>query len=145
MPHLQIETNVPAENIQDGAICNLISTVSEALSADPKYVSVSIRPNVIMGLGCPDYAEEPCAQVTLYSMGKTGAVENIIIAKKLTPVISRALGLQEDRFKITFVDKANHEVAWQGTTFAEHFRKCMENARPHFFSQTSVTIMNGFM
>ena len=65
MPHLQIETNIPAENIQDGAICNLIARVSEALTAKLEYVSVSIRPNVIMGLGCPDYAEEPCAQVTL--------------------------------------------------------------------------------
>ena len=123
MPNLQIETNVSADKIQKGAVTELITAVSATVGKPAKFVAVSIKPDVMMGFGDPDEAEKPCAQVTLFCIGKLGEQENVAHAANLTPVISNVLGIPEDRFYITFIDKPRHEVAWKGTTFAEMFKK----------------------
>ena len=126
MPHLQIETNVSADKIQKGAVTELITAVSATVGKPSKFVAVSIKPDVMMGFGWAGRfleAEKPCAQVTLTCIGKLGEQENVAHAANLTPVISKVLGIPEDRFYITFIDKPRHEVAWKGTTFAEMFKK----------------------
>ena len=115
MPFLQIETSVPASQIPANAVTELIAAVSETVGKPSKFVAVSIRPDVLMGMG--EDASKPCAQVTLYCIGKMGPEENVAHAKNLTPVLCKVLGLEDDRFYITFVDKPASEVAWKGTTF----------------------------
>ena len=121
MPFLQIETSVSGDKIPAGAVTDLIAAVAETCGKPAKYVAVSIRPDVMMGMG-EEGASVPCAQVTLFCIGKMGPEENVQHAKNLTPVLCSVLGIPDDRFYITFVDKPASEVAWKGTTMQQLFK-----------------------
>jgi len=60
---------------------------------------------------------EPCAHVTVMSIGNLGNDENIRIASEVGDFIESELGIPKNRAYIRFDDAPKYEVGWNGTTF----------------------------
>ena len=137
MPNLRIETNVPKDKI-DMKVClaELSTALANTTGKPEQYLVVQVIR--VLGLlvclfyGCqviPDVAmvfggsDEPCANAFFMCIGKMGAEENKVHAANLFPVISKHLGVPQDRFYILFRDAPAHEVAWKATTFKDNLGK----------------------
>ena len=64
-------------------------------------------------------SDEPCANVFFMCIGKMGPTENRQHASSLFPIITKHLGISEERMYILFKDAPTHEVAWKSKTFEE--------------------------
>ena len=118
MPNLRIETNLPRSGIAD--LPGLLKELSGALAATTgkpeQYMVVQVIPDVPMLFGGTD---APCANAFLMCIGKLGPEENKAHARKIYPIVTRHLGIPEDRMYILFRDAPASEVAWKSTTFQE--------------------------
>jgi len=117
MPNLRIETNVPKDKIDMKTCLTELSKALAATTGKPEqYMVVQVIPDVAMMFGG---SEEPCANAFFMCIGKLGPEENKVHAANLFPVISKHLGVPQDRFYILFRDAPTHEVAWKSTTFKD--------------------------
>ena len=64
-------------------------------------------------------SDAPCSNAHFMCIGKMGADENKVHAANLFPIITKHLGVPEDRMYILFRDAPTHEVAWKSTTFKD--------------------------
>eukprot|EP00092_Neocalanus_flemingeri_P002946 GFUD01003151.1.p2 GENE.GFUD01003151.1~~GFUD01003151.1.p2 ORF type:complete len:123 (-),score=31.60 GFUD01003151.1:281-649(-) len=118
MPNLRIETNVEKDKIAD--MNAFLAELSKALAATTgkpeQYMVVQVIPGVSMMFGG---SADPCANAFFMCIGKMGPEENKVHAANLFPVITKHLGVPEDRMYILFRDAPTHEVAWKSTTFQD--------------------------
>ena len=115
MPFLQINTNVPKEKITEEFSLNLTQVMAETLNKPKDYCAVHILPGQFISFGGTN---EPCAYITLMSIGRLGVEEN----KKHTQVIMAELEklyIPPSRVYIYFQDVLPFEVGYNKTTFAE--------------------------
>eukprot|EP00090_Calanus_glacialis_P044373 TRINITY_DN7909_c0_g1_i1.p1 TRINITY_DN7909_c0_g1~~TRINITY_DN7909_c0_g1_i1.p1 ORF type:complete len:122 (-),score=40.08 TRINITY_DN7909_c0_g1_i1:113-478(-) len=117
MPNLRIETNVAKDKIDMKACLTELSKAMASTTGKPEqYMVVQVIPDVAMMFGGSD---APCANAFFMCIGKMGAEENKVHAANLFPIITKHLGVPEDRLYILFRDAPTHEVAWKSTTFKD--------------------------
>ncbi|CAF0742811.1 unnamed protein product [Brachionus calyciflorus] len=115
MPMLQINTNIRKEKITEEFNLNLVDVLAETLNKPKGYCAVHILADQLMSFGG---TFEPCAYVTLMSIGRLGVEEN----KKHSKVIMNELeklGIPPNRVYIYFQDAHPFEVGYNKTTFAD--------------------------
>lgn len=118
MPHLRIETNVPASKVSASLLTELTGLIAKTLGKPESYCVVTIVPDQLMAFGG---TTEPCAIANLMSIGKLGTKENITHSKALFEKINSSLGILPSRMYITYQDEPTSNVGYNGTTFYEIF------------------------
>ena len=120
MPNLRIETNVSRADIKELNTClaELSKAVSSSTGKPEQYVVVQIVPDVPMMFGG---SEAPCASAFFMSIGKISPEENKTHAAAVYPIVSKYLGVPEDRMYVLFHNATYSDVAWKSTTFEDIF------------------------
>ncbi|RNA14851.1 macrophage migration inhibitory factor [Brachionus plicatilis] len=115
MPMLQISTNIAKEKITEEFNLNLSDVLANTLNKPIGYCAVHIMPDQLMSFGG---TFEPCAMVTLMSIGRLGVEENKKHSKAIMCELEK-LGIPPNRIYIFFQDAHPYEVGYNETTFAE--------------------------
>jgi phenylpyruvate tautomerase len=116
MPQLTVLTNVTRENVPKNFTQRATQIMVAEIKKDAKYMSVCVVPDCIMSFGG---TSDPCAQVTLSSIGNLGLEENKRISKSLSELLESALGLMPTRYYIHFRDDSRENTGYNGSTFAK--------------------------
>lgn len=113
MPCLELTTNVTVTD-QDILMRELSACVSKGLNKSETYMMVIIndtRPMFFSG------NTDPTAHLTLRALGlKADAIKDL--ARTLTELLQRKLGIDSQRIYIVFMDADTSKWAWDGRTFA---------------------------
>jgi phenylpyruvate tautomerase len=114
MPALQINTNLPRSSIPNDLCAHLAKLVAESLSKPVEYMCVHIIPDQLMSWA--DDTNEPCALISLMSIGRLGVEENKKHSKIIMDELNK-LGIKSTRMYINFVDAKPADVGYNGSTF----------------------------
>ncbi|RDD45338.1 Macrophage migration inhibitory factor-like protein [Trichoplax sp. H2] len=115
MPIVAIETNVPEDQISSKLLKDLSSTLAATLQKPESYVMVSAKGGANLIFGGTD---DPAAFVKVISIGQLGEAENKLHSKALTDVIEGHLKISSKRMYIQFLDVAEQDIGYGGSTFA---------------------------
>ena len=115
MPFLQVNTNIPKEKITEQFTLSLTDVLAKTLSKPKDYCAVHILPGQMISFGGTN---EPCAYVSLMSIGRLGVEENKKHSHALMGALEK-LGIPSSRIYIYFQDALPFEVGYNKTTFAE--------------------------
>jgi phenylpyruvate tautomerase PptA (4-oxalocrotonate tautomerase family) len=92
-----------------------LSAAIQKLTGKPEqYIMVSIQQAAMMFAR----SEEPCAFLTLRSIGAIGGDKNKMIASEIMAITSSKLGVDRSRTYMSFHDAARSDFGWNGSTFA---------------------------
>ncbi|XP_019874749.1 D-dopachrome decarboxylase-A [Aethina tumida] len=116
MPHLRIETNVPEANIPKDLPAKLCQVLAKSLGKPVSYCVATVVGGVNMSWGG---STVPCAQATLMSIGALGVEPNKKHSAAIFEVITKELGIADDKMYIHFMDAPSANVGFQGTTFKD--------------------------
>ncbi|XP_038056752.1 macrophage migration inhibitory factor-like [Patiria miniata] len=112
MPMFEINTNAKVANIPSNFVVDTSKTISEMIGKPVQQVAVRLNAGQLMAFGG---STDPCALVSMKSIGKISQNENIKYAKVITEVLGK-LGVKPDRMYITFTNLAKDNVGFQGNT-----------------------------
>ncbi|KAK0054125.1 macrophage migration inhibitory factor [Biomphalaria pfeifferi] len=115
MPVLSIATNLKRDQIPEDFIREASKFVASELKKPESYVLVQVLTDQIMSFGG---TTEPCANITLGSIGVVSEDKNGKMAPKLCEFIQKKLGIKQNRF---YINVNNIDPAWcifDGNTFA---------------------------
>lgn len=116
MPCLQITTNLSKAKIPDDFLQEASAVFQVAIGKPMQFVQVIVEPDVLMSFGG---STDPCASITITSVGKLGVEENKAISKVIYDLLDTKLGIPDNRAYITFFDKPKSEVGFMHTTLHE--------------------------
>ncbi|XP_064390316.1 macrophage migration inhibitory factor-like [Halichondria panicea] len=116
MPSLTIATNVPRDAIPKDFIKDAAEVFQQAIGKPIKWVSVHVQPDQMMSFGG---TEEPCALMSITSVGNLGVEENKKISASIFKLIKEKLSIEGTRAYLEFHDAQRSEIGYDGTTFAK--------------------------
>ena len=116
MPLCGVCTNVKRQDIPENFSEKLVKVISVTLDKPPERVSISIVPDCILNV---QGTSEPCAQLTLTSVGKLGEEENGKHVAAINACVSEQLKVPIDRVLIHFFDAKAFEVGVGLKTFSQ--------------------------
>jgi len=90
MPFLKIITNVPKSKIPINLFINLTNLLETVLKKPRAYCCVQIQTDQILSFGC---SYQPCAIVTLSSVGRLGPEQNKIFSEVIMQVLEEHVGI----------------------------------------------------
>jgi phenylpyruvate tautomerase len=90
MPFLKIITNVPKSKIPINFLINLTNLLETVLKKPRAYCCVQIQTDQILSFGC---SYQPCAIVTLSSVGRLGPGQNKILSEVIMQVLEENIGV----------------------------------------------------
>ncbi|BFZ18563.1 hypothetical protein BsWGS_21602 [Bradybaena similaris] len=114
MPTFSIATNLKREQIPDDFISEVSKLIASELGKPESYVLIQVNPDQLMSFGG---SEEPCANISLSSIGVVGPDKNKKLAPKLSKFIEQNLGIKQNRFYINIFDTPRSDCVWNGSTF----------------------------
>ncbi|XP_074640737.1 macrophage migration inhibitory factor-like [Tubulanus polymorphus] len=114
MPTLRIDTNVANDAVPDGFLVTLTDLVARLVGKDKRYVCIHLNSGQRMTFGG---STDPCAVMSLESIGKISADENRRYCPELTEAVHNALGISPTRIYVNFHDRPRHEVGNNGGLF----------------------------
>jgi len=114
MPTFSISTNLTRDQISKDFISAASKLIASALGKPETYVLIHVNPGQLMSFGGTD---EPCALISLGSIGGVGGDKNRNLAPKLSQFIEQHLGIKKDRFYINITDIDASTCGWNGGTF----------------------------
>ncbi|XP_038056780.1 macrophage migration inhibitory factor-like [Patiria miniata] len=114
MPILEINTTTKVADIPSDFLVETSKTISEMIGKPLQSIAVYLHPEQLMAFGG---TTDPCALVSLSSVGKISQDENIKYAKVITEIVGK-LGVQPDRMYIIFTDLVRDNVGLKGTTLS---------------------------
>ncbi|XP_059176219.1 macrophage migration inhibitory factor-like [Physella acuta] len=114
MPVFSIATNLKRDQIPENFVREASKFIASELKKPESYVLVQISPDQLMTFGGSD---EPCANISLSSIGVVCADKNRKMASKLCQFIEQHLGIKQNRFYINVHDIDAAWCIWNGTTF----------------------------
>ena len=88
--------------------------MAAATGKPESYVLVSLRTDTPLLFGG---TEAPAAYGELLSIGAIGGAKNKAISKAIADVVSAKLGVDANRFYLSFHDSAASDFGWNGSTF----------------------------
>ncbi|CAG5130087.1 unnamed protein product [Candidula unifasciata] len=114
MPTFAISTNLKRDQIPKDFLPAASKFIASALGKPESYVLIQVNPDQLMSFGGTD---EPCAVISLASIGAVGGDKNRKLAPKLSAFIEQQLGIKQDRFYINIYDIDATACVWDGSTF----------------------------
>lgn len=115
MPIFELYTNLGKEKIPDGFLKETSELLSKTLVGKPEqYVMVHVLPDQLLIFGGSD---KPCGYATINSIGALGVAENKKHAAAIYDHVHKKLGIEKDRFYISFNNRAKADIGFNGTTF----------------------------
>lgn len=114
MPTLVIYTNVAKDKIPADFLTKATDVLAKQLGKPQKYITICLVPDTMMSHGG---STDPCAAVSVTSIGKLGPDVNKDHSSVIGNFISETLGIAKDRFYIKFEDVAPSNVGYNGSTF----------------------------
>lgn len=116
MPYLQLFTNVSRSSIQPDLPVKLAETLSKNLEKPIERIRVHVVPEQILFFG--SNSDEPCAVVTLCSIGKVNLEINEKNSRDIMAILTQELGIPPQRQNIVFEDLKPENVGVNGKTVA---------------------------
>ncbi|XP_049872632.1 MIF-like protein mif-2 [Pectinophora gossypiella] len=114
MPILKIVTNLPKANIPKDFVDKIIPTLAKSVNKpESKFICVITSDANMCMFG---NSSTPGVVASLESIGNLGVDKNHLISKELSQFIEKELGVQPNRFLVTFYDLEAHNVGVAGTT-----------------------------
>ncbi|CAH0549069.1 unnamed protein product [Brassicogethes aeneus] len=114
MPHFRLETNVPQSDIPADLPAKICQVLSKSLGKPISYCVATVVGGVAMSWGG---SNAKCAQATLMSIGALGQEQNKKHSKAIFDLITKELGIADDKMYISFTDNPSMNVGYQSTTF----------------------------
>ena len=106
---------VPGNGVDNSDTLKALSSAVAAATGKPEsYVLVSLRTDAPLLFGG---TEAPAAYGELLSIGAIGGAKNKAISKAIADVVSAKLGVDANRFYLSFHDSAASDFGWNGSTF----------------------------
>lgn len=113
MPSLTIYTNVAKSQIPDDFCANLTKVLAGTLGKPESYCLVHIIPDQLMTWNSTN---EPCANVSVLSIGKLGVEENKRHSNAIMTELNK-IGIPSTRMYIHFIDPKPGDVGYNNSTF----------------------------
>eukprot|EP00475_Leptophrys_vorax_P041785 TRINITY_DN78848_c0_g1_i2.p1 TRINITY_DN78848_c0_g1~~TRINITY_DN78848_c0_g1_i2.p1 ORF type:complete len:132 (+),score=12.73 TRINITY_DN78848_c0_g1_i2:49-396(+) len=115
MPTLNLQTNVPADNVVVSDVLKDLSKVVASTIGKPEaYVMVSLKTSIPM---CFGGSEAPTAYGELISIGGLSPETNKKLSATISEVLESKLSISPSRFYIKFYDVKRSDFGWNGSTF----------------------------
>ncbi|XP_040205115.1 D-dopachrome decarboxylase-B-like [Rana temporaria] len=113
MPFLDLDTNIPQQDIAEDFTEKLCSAAASILSKPKENINVTVRAGASLLLfGAPS----PCVQLIISSIGVVGtAEENKEHSSKFFEFLTKALGLTPDRILLRFHPLEAWQIGIKGT------------------------------
>ncbi|XP_053624264.1 macrophage migration inhibitory factor-like isoform X2 [Plodia interpunctella] len=116
MPNLRILTNVPKNQIPEDFCNKIIPVLVRTVRKSAEKFSCVICGDCQVGFGGDNTA--PGAVATLESIGHVGPEENKLVVKELSAFMQKEIGVNPDRFFISFYDVHGSNIGRGGITHA---------------------------
>ncbi|CAL1535413.1 unnamed protein product [Lymnaea stagnalis] len=114
MPVLVVATNLKKDQIPENFLREATKLIAVELKKPESYVLVQVNPDQLMSFGG---SQDPCANISLSSIGVVSDDKNRKMAPKLSNFIEQHLGIKQDRFYINVHDINRAWCIWNGSTF----------------------------
>ncbi|CAG9782067.1 unnamed protein product [Diatraea saccharalis] len=114
MPCLKILTNLPKNKIPNEFVDKIIPILAKTVGKPANVFVCVIAPDCSISFGGDQ--TKPGAVATLESIGNIDANRNKMVVKEVSKFITEQMGIQPERFFLTFYDVANYNVGISGTT-----------------------------
>ncbi|CAI5475682.1 unnamed protein product [Closterium sp. Yama58-4] len=115
MPTLNVQTNVPGENVVISDVMKDLSKVVARVIGKPEaYVMISVKASIPM---CFAGTEAPAAYAELISIGGLGPDTNKKLSAAISEILEAKLTVPPNRFYIKFYDVKRSDFGWNGSTF----------------------------
>ncbi|XP_030075409.1 D-dopachrome decarboxylase [Microcaecilia unicolor] len=113
MPFVDLETNLPSNQIPEGFAKRLCTAAASILGKPEERVNVTVKSDLTMVIGG---SAEPCAQLLVSSIGVVGTAEqNKCHSAKFFELLGPTLKLSNDRIVIRFYPLEPWQVGKKGT------------------------------
>ncbi|OCT98278.1 hypothetical protein XELAEV_18010508mg [Xenopus laevis] len=113
MPFVELETNLPSQNVPQDLAEKLCSATATILGKPRERVNVTVRTGVSMVVGG---SSAPCTQLFISSIGVVGTAEqNKEHSAKFFNFLTEQLGLAQDRILLRFVPIEPWQIGKNGT------------------------------
>ncbi|KAN0115905.1 Tautomerase/MIF superfamily [Russula decolorans] len=119
MPSLVLETNVKVTDIKS-FVLEFSKVATNTLQKPEKYISISYRHNEYLTFAG---TFDPAFLLVITSLDNITPERNEAYSKELFAFLKNHLGTPGDRGYITFYDPGRAYLGYEGTTFAEIFKK----------------------
>lgn len=119
MPLVRIETNLPRSVVTWPVRMELNKMTSELFAVNDLYNCVVIHTDLDMLFSSND---DPCAFVTVESMGKMSPEEVGMYSKEYCQTLKEFWDLDPERIFVSCRETTMHHLGWNGLTQAEHQR-----------------------
>lgn len=114
MPTLTILTNVSKDKVKMDLVKHLVDVIATSLGKPKNYVVVCIQPDQLLSWAGDD---NPAAFGRLVSIGQITPEKNAKTQEAVANVLTKELGIPNDRFYLCFEDFAGSNIGWQTGTF----------------------------
>ncbi|CAI5501679.1 unnamed protein product [Closterium sp. Naga37s-1] len=115
MPTLNVQTNVPGDNVVITDVMKDLSKVmAKVLDRPEEYVMISVKTSIPM---CFAGTEAPAAYAELISIGGLGPDTNKKLSAAISEILEAKLTVPLNRFYIKFYDVKRSDFGWNGSTF----------------------------
>ncbi|CAH0721533.1 unnamed protein product, partial [Brenthis ino] len=121
MPCLKVLTNIPKSKIPKDFFSKIIPVLSEGVRKAPEHFLCAVEGDCLLSIN--GNTELPAAIATLESIGNLGPEDNKKIVKLLSSFLQKEIGVQPDRFFLTFYDLEDYNVAKNGITIASKIKE----------------------
>ncbi|XP_029427463.1 D-dopachrome decarboxylase [Rhinatrema bivittatum] len=113
MPFLDLETNLPSQQIPEGFAKKLCKAAASILGKPEERVNVTVKSDLTMVIGG---STEPCAQLLVSSIGVVGTAEqNKGHSARFFELLSPELNLGYDRIVIRYYPLEPWQIGKNGT------------------------------
>nr|XP_033809667.1 D-dopachrome decarboxylase [Geotrypetes seraphini] len=113
MPFVDLETNLPCNQIPEGFAKRLSTAAASILGKPEERVNVTVKSGLTMLIGG---SAEPCAQLLVSSMGVVGTAEqNKNHSAKFFEFLEPGLNLSNERIIIRFYPLESWQIGKKGT------------------------------
>lgn len=116
MPQLEIRTNLRLSQIPANFNQKATEMVATMLSKPPEMTMIAVIPNQLVTFGG---TSEPCALVTLNSIGNISCEENRVNCKNIHSFLETELSLPSKRVFIIFNNVHRNDLAYDEKIFED--------------------------
>jgi len=116
MPVFTIQTNVSVAAHDKDFHATMTKLIADELKKPVEFIFVIVQDNQNMAYGG---TLEPCAHVTLSSIGALGPDQNIKVTKRICHHLQEHLKIPSTRVFVVFTDVDAAWIGYDNTTFAE--------------------------
>ncbi|XP_030020746.1 MIF-like protein mif-2 [Manduca sexta] len=114
MPILKLLTNLPKNQIPKDFVTKIVPILSRTVNKPPSKFTCIVSSDCCLSVGGDD--SKPGAVASLESIGNLGVDANKVITKEISDFVERELGIEQDRFILTFYDLLPYNVSKGGIT-----------------------------